>query len=71
VSSASLQFWPFLRFPYSAWDEIHDVFGDGHDYDWALEVEDEPNLDEESRQPAKFTDVSVQPEIFMYVPLIG
>ncbi|KAG6845335.1 hypothetical protein H0H87_010792 [Tephrocybe sp. NHM501043] len=31
----------------NAWDEIHDVFGDGHEYDWALEGEDENLLDEE------------------------
>ncbi|KAF8212158.1 transcription elongation factor SPT6 [Mycena galopus ATCC 62051] len=41
-----------------AWDEIHDVFGDGHDYDWAL-VEDD-DLGEEQDEPkpdTKFGDV--------------
>ncbi|KAJ7235446.1 transcription elongation factor SPT6 [Mycena haematopus] len=42
-----------------AWDEIHDVFGDGHDYDWAL-VEDDELLGEEEAVPkleTKFGDV--------------
>ena len=39
---------------YSAWDEIHDVFGDGHEYDWALVGEDE--LDHEE-------DISSKPEM--------
>ncbi|CAK5277668.1 unnamed protein product [Mycena citricolor] len=43
-----------------AWDEIHDVFGDGHEFDWALVEEDEgPALDEVGRQDAKFTDVGL------------
>ncbi|KIY72184.1 hypothetical protein CYLTODRAFT_63573 [Cylindrobasidium torrendii FP15055 ss-10] len=24
----------------NAWEEMHDVFGDGHDYDWALELDE-------------------------------
>ncbi|KAJ7774913.1 transcription elongation factor SPT6 [Mycena metata] len=39
-----------------AWEEIHDVFGDGHDYDWALE-EEEPGFDDEPKQDTKFGDV--------------
>jgi transcription elongation factor SPT6 len=33
--------------PPSAWGEIHDVFGDGHEYDWALTGDDEMEFDEE------------------------
>ena len=33
------------------WDEILEVFGDGHDYDWALTPEDEDNMVEESTKP--------------------
>ncbi|KAF8654136.1 hypothetical protein AX16_003667 [Volvariella volvacea WC 439] len=32
----------------SAWDELHEVFGDGHDYDWALIGDEE--LDQEMEQ---------------------
>ncbi|KAJ7709827.1 transcription elongation factor SPT6 [Mycena rosella] len=41
-----------------AWDEIHDVFGDGHEYDWAL-VEDEDIVyeDETAKPDTKFGDV--------------
>ena len=42
----------------SAWDEIHQVFGDGSDYAWALE--DENEYDEEIQQQKldmKYTDV--------------
>ncbi|KAJ7774503.1 transcription elongation factor SPT6 [Mycena maculata] len=40
-----------------AWDEIHDVFGDGHEYDWAL-VDDDEVMDEDEPKPdTKFIDV--------------
>ena len=42
----------------SAWDEIHQVFGDGSDYAWALE--DDNEYDEEIQQQKldmKYTDV--------------
>jgi transcription elongation factor SPT6 len=43
----------------SAWDEIHDVFGDGHEYDWALEADDEVQYDEDNLKPEmKYQDVS-------------
>ena len=42
----------------SAWDEIHDVFGDGHEYDWALEADDEVPIDEDHLKPdMKYQDV--------------
>ncbi|KAK7019339.1 transcription elongation factor Spt6 [Favolaschia claudopus] len=40
-----------------AWDEIHDVFGDGHDYDWAMGDEDEIPEEEEPKPDTKFADV--------------
>lgn len=44
---------------FSAWAEIHDVFGDGHEYDWALE-DDEPDLNEEQSKPElKYQDVCI------------
>ena len=47
-----------LTTPVSAWDEIHEVFGDGHDYDWALVDDDEPAYEEEQVKPEmKYQDV--------------
>ena len=46
--------------PSSAWDEIYEVFGDGHDYDWALEGDDEQTYDEELLKPEmKYQDVRI------------
>jgi len=42
----------------SAWDEIMDVFGDGHEYDWALVGEDEMEFEEELKPEMKYQDVS-------------
>ena len=40
VLMQSMYTFPFVHCisctPSSAWDEIYEVFGDGHDYDWAL-----------------------------------
>ena len=42
----------------SAWDEIHDVFGDGHEYDWALVGDDEIEREEDQFKPEmKYQDV--------------
>lgn len=35
---------------FSAWDELHEVFGDGHEYDWAL-LDDEIDREEEQLKP--------------------
>jgi hypothetical protein len=44
---------------FSAWAEIHDVFGDGHEYDWALEGDDEADFNEEQLKPEmKYQDVN-------------
>ena len=43
----------------SAWEEIHEVFGDGHDYDWALLGDEEAVFEEEQAKPEmKYQDVS-------------
>ncbi|KAF7969884.1 hypothetical protein HWV62_25605 [Athelia sp. TMB] len=42
----------------NAWAEIHDVFGDGHDYDWALEGDDDTEFNEDVLKPdMKYQDV--------------
>jgi transcription elongation factor SPT6 len=42
----------------SAWDELHDVFGDGLDYDWALD-DDDVEFEEELKPEMKLADVSI------------
>lgn len=57
-----LQSYPFRskRTFLSAWAEIHDVFGDGHDYDWALEGDDDAEFNEDVLKPdMKYQDVSI------------
>lgn len=47
-----------------AWDEIHGVFGDGHDYDWALLGDDEMDFEEERLKPEmRYQDVFEPSEI--------
>ncbi|TCD64537.1 Transcription elongation factor spt6 [Steccherinum ochraceum] len=47
-----------------AWDEIYEVFGDGHDYDWALADDDEAVMEEEHGKPdMKYQDVFEPSEI--------
>ncbi|KAI0831325.1 transcription elongation factor Spt6 [Trametes gibbosa] len=47
-----------------AWEEIHEVFGDGHDYDWALGDDEETNFEEERAKPEmKYQDVFEPSEI--------
>lgn len=41
----------------SAWDEIHEVFGDGHEYDWALAADEQVAIFNESKQEMKYQDV--------------
>jgi transcription elongation factor SPT6 len=41
----------------SAWDEIFEVFGDGTDYDWALEDDEIPQEEEILKGDLKFADV--------------
>lgn len=48
----------------NAWDEIHDVFGDGHDYDWALAGDDDNDQEEERyKQDTRYQDVFEPSEI--------
>jgi len=49
----------------SAWDEIFEVFGDGTDYDWALDDDEAPQEEELIKGDLKFADVS-GPLVFMY-----
>ena len=52
---------------FSAWAEIHDVFGDGHEYDWALEMDDDAEFNEEQLKPEmKYHDVCPRsPSLFL------
>ncbi|TFK42525.1 transcription elongation factor SPT6 [Crucibulum laeve] len=47
----------------NAWDEIHDVFGDGHEYDWALVGDDEEYAEDEFKPEMKYQDVFEPSEI--------
>ncbi|KAH9951462.1 transcription elongation factor Spt6 [Amylocystis lapponica] len=47
----------------NAWDEIHEVFGDGHDYDWALADDDEVAYDEDAKPEMRYQDVFEPSEI--------
>ncbi|KZT09507.1 transcription elongation factor SPT6 [Laetiporus sulphureus 93-53] len=47
----------------NAWDEIHEVFGDGHEFDWALMDEEETAYDEEQKPEIKYHDVFEPSEI--------
>ena len=38
-----------------AWDEVHDIFGNGEDYAWALEADDEPA--EEGKERMEYKDI--------------
>ena len=40
-----------------AWDEIHEIFGNGEDYFWALEDEDEDAFDEEKKTKMEYKDI--------------
>ena len=60
-----------LTHRFSAWDEIHQVFGDGSDYAWALE--DDNEYDEEIQQQKldmKYTDVRSPSLPYQRNPLI-
>lgn len=45
----------------SAWDEIHDVFGDGTDFDWALDAQAQHadvDYEDEAKKDLRLEDVS-------------
>ena len=47
----------------SAWDEIYEVFGDGHEYDWALDEDDAVVVEEQTKPDMKYEDVSLSPQL--------
>ncbi|KAH7913720.1 SH2 domain-containing protein [Hygrophoropsis aurantiaca] len=48
----------------NTWDEIYDIFGDGHEYDWALVGDDDNEFDEEHLKPEmRYQDVFEPSEI--------
>lgn len=40
---------------------MHDVFGDGHDYDWALEGEDAFEVETDRKDELQYADVRSLP----------
>ncbi|EPQ32196.1 uncharacterized protein PFL1_00393 [Pseudozyma flocculosa PF-1] len=40
-----------------AWDEIHDIFGNGEDYYWALEEDDEDGLEIDKKAKMEYKDI--------------
>ncbi|PWZ02826.1 transcription elongation factor SPT6 [Testicularia cyperi] len=40
-----------------AWDEIHEIFGNGEDYYWALEEDDEDAFEEEKKNKMDYKDI--------------
>lgn len=42
-----------------AWDEIFEVFGDGTDYDWALDDEDLDEYEQPAKPEMSYQDVSI------------
>ncbi|SPO19824.1 probable Transcription elongation factor SPT6 [Ustilago trichophora] len=40
-----------------AWDEIHEIFGNGEDYFWALEDEDEDAFEEDKKNKMEYKDI--------------
>ncbi|CCF53902.1 hypothetical protein NDA14_000064 [Ustilago hordei] len=40
-----------------AWDEIHEIFGNGEDYFWALEDEEEDAFEEEKKNKMEYKDI--------------
>ena len=53
---------------FSAWDELHEVFGDGHEYDWALVGDDELDREEEQYKPdIRYRDVCFSHAISLHL----
>lgn len=40
-----------------AWDEVHEIFGNGEDYAWALQDEDEDIFDQEKKAKMEYKDI--------------
>ncbi|KAJ3999147.1 transcription elongation factor SPT6 [Lentinula boryana] len=47
----------------NAWAEIHDVFGDGHEYDWALVADEEAEYEQETQKDMTLQTVFEPSEI--------
>ncbi|EGN93242.1 hypothetical protein SERLA73DRAFT_126732 [Serpula lacrymans var. lacrymans S7.3] len=47
----------------NAWSEIHEIFGDGHEYDWALVDEEAEHEEEHLKHEMKYQDVFEPSEI--------
>ncbi|KAI0726619.1 transcription elongation factor Spt6 [Fomitopsis betulina] len=47
----------------NTWDELQEVFGDGHDYDWALAEDEEAAYEVEQKSEMKYQDVFEPSEI--------
>ncbi|KAJ3758446.1 transcription elongation factor SPT6 [Lentinula raphanica] len=47
----------------NAWAEIHDVFGDGHEYDWALVADEEAEYEQETSKDMNLQSVFEPSEI--------
>ncbi|KAF9075222.1 transcription elongation factor SPT6 [Rhodocollybia butyracea] len=47
----------------NAWAEIHDVFGDGHEYDWALVIDEDGDFEQEHTKDMKLQNVFEPSEI--------
>ncbi|KAJ4487881.1 transcription elongation factor SPT6 [Lentinula aciculospora] len=47
----------------NAWAEIHDVFGDGHEYDWALVADEEAEYEQEMQKDMTLQNVFEPSEI--------
>ncbi|KAH9935008.1 transcription elongation factor Spt6 [Fomitopsis serialis] len=47
----------------NTWDELQEVFGDGHEYDWALAEDEEVVHEEEQKPEMKYQDVFEPSEI--------
>ncbi|KAJ4498038.1 SH2 domain-containing protein [Lentinula lateritia] len=47
----------------NAWAEIHDVFGDGHEYDWALVADEEAEYEQETQKDMTLQNVFEPSEI--------
>ena len=52
---------------FSAWDEIYEVFGDGHEYDWALAGDDNAAFEKEQiKSKMKYQDISSTVSYFCF-----
>jgi hypothetical protein len=63
IRCRSLLDWLSVELTRSAWEEIHEVFGDGTDYDWALDAQAEggdAEQDQDAKKDLRLEDVSTR-----------